>query len=559
MKSIIKNGIINLVLCVFILSCTHQRPIKAAVVSARIEASNIGVRIMQQGGNAFDAAVATHMALAVCYPNAGNLGGGGFAVIRTASGTVSTLDFREKAPLNAFRDMYLDENQNVIPGKSTLGGLAVGVPGSVAGLYALHQKGGKLPWAEVIKPAQQLAEIGFIVTSQQAKVLAAKRDEISSLNGTETLFAKPLKEKDTIRNLALAKFLNRIAYEGPNAFYSGTHAQAVINTIKAHGGVFTLRDLESYIPVWRDPIVFKYKDLTIYSMGPPSSGGICLAQLMGMIEPYPLSTYGIHSEKALQLMIEAEKRSFADRSLYLGDSDFVTIPSDQLIDATYLKERMKTFSFEEATPSNQIAPGQIVFEESNETTHFSVLDSQGNAIALTTTLNGNYGSKLYVEDGGYFLNNEMDDFSSKPGVANMFGLLGGAANAIAPGKRMLSAMTPTIVERNGKLSMVLGTPGGSTIITSIFQILMNVYEFGLPLEEAVSAPRFHHQWLPDEVILEPNKFSKKTIKNLTKKGYKIQEKQTRIIGRVDAIYQLPNGTISVASDPRGDDAPAVIR
>jgi gamma-glutamyltranspeptidase/glutathione hydrolase len=559
LKSIIKNGIINLVLCVFILSCTPQRPIKAAVVSARIEASNIGVRIMQQGGNAFDAAVATHMALAVCYPNAGNLGGGGFAVIRTASGTVSTLDFREKAPLNAFRDMYLDENQNVIPGKSTLGGLAVGVPGSVAGLYALHQKGGKLPWAEVIKPAQQLAEIGFIVTSQQAKVLAAKRDEISSLNGTETLFARPLKEKDTIRNLALAKFLNRIAYEGPNAFYSGTHAQAVIKTVKANGGVFTLRDLESYIPVWRDPIVFKYKDLTIYSMGPPSSGGICLAQLMGMIEPYPLSTYGIHSEKALQLMIEAEKRSFADRSLYLGDSDFVTIPSDQLIDATYLKERMKTFSFEEATPSNQIAPGQIVFEESNETTHFSVLDSQGNAIALTTTLNGNYGSKLYVEDGGYFLNNEMDDFSSKPGVPNMFELLGGAANAIAPGKRMLSAMTPTIVERNGKLSMVLGTPGGSTIITSIFQILMNVYEFGLTLDEAVSAPRFHHQWLPDEVILEPNKFSKKTIKNLTKKGYKIQEKQTRIIGRVDAIYQLPNGTISVASDPRGDDAPAVIR
>lgn len=559
MKNIVKSWIINIVLGVLILSCNSQRPIKAAVVSARSEASNIGVKIMQQGGNAFDAAVATHMALAVCYPNAGNLGGGGFAVIRTASGTVSTLDFREKAPLNAFRDMYLDENQNVIPEQSTLGGLAVGVPGSVAGLYALHQKGGKLPWAEVIRPAQQLAARGFVVTPQQAKGLAVKRDEIVSLNDTKTLFSKPFKANDTIRNLALAALLKKIADEGPNAFYSGTHALAVVHTVKAQGGILTLKDLETYSPVWRDPIVFQYKDLTIYSMGPPSSGGICLAQLMGMLEPYPLSAYGFHSEKALQLMIEAEKRSFADRSLYLGDSDFVIVPTSQLIDSSYLRKRMKSFSFEKATPSSQIAPGLLLAKETDETTHFSILDSYGNAIALTTTLNGNYGSKLYVEDGGYFLNNEMDDFSSKPGVPNMFGLIGGSANAIAPSKRMLSAMTPTIVEQNGQLSMVLGTPGGSTIITSIFQILMNVYEFGLTLQEAVSAPRFHHQWFPDEVLLEPEKFPQNLIQNLTKKGYEIQEKKSRIIGRVDAIYRLPNGIISVAADPRGDDAAAVIR
>ena len=559
MKKNVNHWTIIMLLGVLLLSCNTQPPIQGAVVSARSEASNIGIEIMKKGGNAFDAAVATHMALAVCYPNAGNLGGGGFAVVRTASGTVSTLDFREKAPMAAFRDMYLDENQNVLSELSTLGGLAVGVPGSVAGLYALHQKGGKLSWAEVLKPAQKLAEKGFIVTLLQANGLAAKRDEIVSLNGNETLFATPFKANDTLRNLALASLLKRIAQEGPSAFYSGTHALAMVNTINAQGGVFSLKDLETYAPVWRDPVVFRYKDLTVYSMGPPSSGGICLAQLMGMVEHFPIATYGFLSEKALQIMIEAERRSFADRSLYLGDSDYVSVPTNQLIDSSYLKERMKSFSFEKATLSSQIAPGMVVAEESDETTHFSILDREGNAIALTTTINGNYGSKLYVEDGGYFLNNEMDDFSSKPGVPNMFGLIGGSANAIASGKRMLSAMTPTIVERNGQLSMVVGTPGGSTIITSVFQILMNVYEFGLTLEEAVQAPRFHHQWLPDEVILEPEQFPKNLIQNLVKKGYEIQEKKTRIIGRVDAIYRSPKGTISVAADPRGDDASAVVR
>ncbi len=559
MLKLIRNWISVSFAGLLLFACNPQPPIRGAVVSARSEASAIGVEIMKQGGNAFDAAVATHMALAVCYPNAGNLGGGGFAVMRTASGTVSTLDFREKAPLRASRDMYLDENGNVIPEKSTLGGLAVGVPGSVAGLYALHQKGGKLSWAEVLKPAQQLAENGFVVTPNQALGLSAKRDEIIALNGENTLFAAPFRPGDTLRNTSLASLLNEIALQGPKAFYNGQHATAMVNTINAQGGVFSIEDLEAYQPIWREPIVFQYKDLTVYSMGPPSSGGICLAQLMGMVENLPLADYGFHSEKALQLMIEAERRSFADRSLYLGDADFVDVPTQQLIDTAYLQQRMQSFSFQKATPSSEIAPGVLVTQESDETTHFSILDPEGNAIAITTTLNGNYGSKLYVESGGYFLNNEMDDFSSKPGVPNMFGLIGGTANAIAPAKRMLSAMTPTIVERNGALSMIVGTPGGSTIITSVFQILMNVYAFGLSIEEAVNAPRFHHQWLPDEVIVEPQQFDSNLIQKLQEKGYTIQEKQTRIIGRVDAIYRSPEGQISTAADPRGDDAAAVIR
>ena len=559
MYRLIFHSLTGLLFVIFVFSCTPQPPIRAAVVSARLEASEIGVQIMQQGGNAFDAAVATHMALAVCYPNAGNLGGGGFAVFRTASSTVGSLDFREKAPLAASRDMYLDENAEVIPEKSTLGGLAVGVPGSVAGLYALHQKFGKLPWHKVITPAQELAEKGFVITQRQADGLAQKQPEIVALNGDNIPFTQSVKAKDTFRNPALAKLMQTIAKEGPKAFYEGSHAQALINTINTHGGIFSLEDLKSYEPVWREPIRFQYKDLTLYSMGPPSSGGICLGQLMGMIEPYSIEQYGFHSEKAVQLMIEAERRSFADRSLYLGDVDFVSVPTEQLLDREYLQKRMNSFSFEKATPSETIAPGIVVAEESEETTHFSILDQEGNAVAITTTLNGNYGAKLYVKEGGYFLNNEMDDFSSKPGVPNMFGLIGGTANAIAPAKRMLSAMTPTLVEKGGKLSMIVGTPGGSTIITSVFQIILNVYAFGMSIEEAVDAPRFHHQWMPDTVILEPAKFSRKFIRNLQAKGYQIEEKNTRIIGRVDAIHLSPEGHISTAADPRGDDAAAVLR
>ena len=430
--------ILLLGLVILIIRCSKPS-IKAAIVSARNEASEIGIDIIRQGGNAFDATVATHMALAVCYPNAGNIAGGGFMVFRTASGTVGSLDFREKAPMNASRDMYLDDNKKVLSGKSVLGGLAVGVPGAVAGMYSLHQKLGNLSWEQVIAPAVALAKNGFVVTSKQAQGLSNKRSEIISMNGSNTLFSLPFKAGDRIKNLPLYTLLNKIAREGPKAFYKGPNAEAMVEKINNSGGIFSLEDLENYEPVWREPIQFNYKDLKLYSMGPPSSGGICLAQMLRMVEQFPIGTYGFHSEKAMQLMIEAERRSFADRSLYLGDSDFIEVPTNKLLDSIYLIKRMQSFTFEKATPSTDIAPGILIAKEADETTHFSILDLEGNAVAVTTTLNGNYGSKLYVEEGGYFLNNEMDDFSSKPGVPNMFGLVGGTANEIAPEKRMLSA------------------------------------------------------------------------------------------------------------------------
>jgi gamma-glutamyltranspeptidase/glutathione hydrolase len=315
----------------------------------------------------------------------------------------------------------------------------------------------------------------------------------------------------------------------------------------------TPEDLLAYEPVWRDPVHFKYEDLDLYAMAPPSSGGICLGQIMKMIEPFNIGQYAQNSLEAMQIIIEAERRSYADRSLYLGDPDFINIPQDSLLDKAYLSDRMMSFSFDQASESLDINPGNIIWEESEETTHYSILDPMGNAVAVTTTLNGSYGSKVFVESGGYFLNNEMDDFSSKPGVPNMFGLIGGKANAIAPEKRMLSAMTPTIVEKDGKLSMIVGTPGGSTIITSVLQTILNVYEFGMDMQEAVSAARFHHQWLPDVVILEPKQFDSLLIQKLQVKGYDIKEEYSRIIGRVDAIHLSEKKVISTGADPRGDD------
>ena len=441
-------------------------------------ATAVGEKILNQGGNAYDASIAIAFTLAVVLPRAGNIGGGGFMVMYdNETMQPYSIDYREKAPMNAFSDMYLDENKKVLSEKSVLGGLAVGVPGTVAGMYSLHQKLGNLSWEQVIAPAVALAKNGFVVTSKQAQVLSNKRFEIISMNGSNTLFAHPFSTGDRVCNLPLSTLLNKIAREGPKAFYKGPNAEAMVEKINNSGGIFSLEDLENYEPVWREPIQFNYKDLKLYSMGPPSSGGICLAQMLGMVEQFPIGTYGFHSEKAMQLMIEAERRSFADRSHYLGDSDFIDVPINKLLDSIYLLKRMQSFAFEKATPSTDIAPGILIAKEADETTHFSILDLEGNAVAVTTTLNGNYGSKLYVEEGGYFLNNEMDDFSSKPGVPNMFGLVGGTANEIAPEKRMLSAMTPTIVEKDGQLTMIAGTPGGSTIITSVFQTILNVYDF----------------------------------------------------------------------------------
>ncbi|MGB1113808.1 MAG: gamma-glutamyltransferase [Flavobacteriaceae bacterium] len=533
--------------------CSTDKQPRGAVVSAREEASKIGIEILARGGNAFDAMIATDLALTVCYPNAGNISGGGFLVYRLTAGASGSLDYREKAPMAATEDMYLDKEGAIIPNKSTLGGLAVGVPGTVAGLEAIHQKFGSLPWEELVQPAIDLAKNGYLVTEKQAKSFASKRAEFIQMNGDSTFYAQNFEAGSVVKNLALAKTLERIAVEGSAGFYKGPNAEALIQRVQETGGIMTLEDLKAYKPVWRTPIYFNYKDLRLITMGPPSSGGICLGQIMKMIAPYNIGQYKQNSEEAVQIMVEAERRSYADRSKYLGDPDFISIPSDSLLDSAYLAARMENFSFNEATPSSAIEPGSIIWEESEETTHYSILDSMGNAVAVTTTLNGSYGSKVYVESGGYFLNNEMDDFSSKPGVPNMFGLIGGKANAIAPEKRMLSAMTPTIVEKNGKLSMIVGTPGGSTIITSVLQTVLNVYEFGMSMQEAVTAPRFHHQWLPDVVTFEPERFDYEFIKKLQAKGYDIKEAYTRIIGRVDAIHLSDDQKITTGADPRGDD------
>ena len=536
----------------------------AMVVSAREEASKIGSDILEKGGNAFDAMFATEMALAVTYPYAGNLGGGGFMVYRLHTGETGALDYREKAPLAAHRDMYLDSLGNVIKGKSTVGAYAVGVPGTVAGIFAAHEKFGSLPIETLLEPVIKLAENGFTVTEKQHNRFVKYDSIITAVNGKQTLVNKDVATHTIFKNKALAETLKRIAKHGRDEFYTGQTATQLVEFLNQRGGIITSEDLALYQAQWREPIRFQYENLTVISMSPPSSGGLCLAQIMKMIEPYDVSQYGQNSLKAIQVMVEAEKQAYADRSYYLGDPGFVNIPIDDLLDDTYLKNRMQRFSFETSTPSDSIAYGSIPnytmtikesiqYQEHEETTHYSIVDQFGNAVAVTTTLNGAYGSKLFAEDLGFFLNNEMDDFSSKPGVPNVYGLLGGKANAIAPQKRMLSAMTPTIVEKNGKLFMVVGTPGGSTIITSVLQTILNVHEFDMTMQEAVDAPRFHHQWLPEEIRMEPKRFDTELLAQLKAKGYTINQKRTPVIGKVDAILVLDDGSLEAGADYRGDD------
>ena len=526
---------------------------KAMVVSARKEASEIGVQILKNGGNAFDAMVATELALAVAYPFAGNLGGGGFMVYRRANGEIGSLDYREKAPLTAHKDMYLDSLGNVIPGMSTIGATGTGVPGTIAGIFAVHDRFGTLPIAEIIKPVIDLVEKGVVVTEKQSKRLEKYREQIIEVNGDNTLFYNECKTGDTLAYPALANTLKRIALHGRDEFYTGETARILARFIQDKGGFVTEEDLAKYQARWRDPIVFTYKDLRIISMSPPSSGGVTMNQILKMMEPFDLGAYGHNSAEAIQLFTEAARRAYADRNYFLGDPDFVEIPLDELLSESYLSERMGNFSFDQATSSDAVSHGAVEIMESEETTHYSIVDAQGNAVSVTTTLNGAYGSKLYCDELGFFLNNEMDDFSSKPGTPNMFGLIGAEANSIAPEKRMLSSMTPTIVERDGALWMVVGTPGGSTIITAVTQTILNVYEFGLSMQEAVNAPRFHHQWLPDIVTFENEGFSKSLKDSLRGKGYQINEGRTPIIGKVDAIRVIEGGRLEGGADPRGDD------
>ncbi|GAA4315508.1 gamma-glutamyltransferase [Nibribacter koreensis] len=525
---------------------------RGMVVSAHPEASKIGLAILQKGGNAYDAAVATEFALAVAYPRAGNIGGGGFLVYRLSTGQTGTLDYREKAPNAASRDMYLDAQGNLQAGLSTLGHLGVGVPGTVDGMVTMHQKLGKLPWADVVQPAIDLAARGVILTEREARGLNAAQQEFQQANKhtSHLINTTGWQAGDTLRLNDLARTLTRIRDKGRAGFYEGETADLIVREMKKGKGLMTHQDLKEYKSVWREPIKGNYKEYTIISMPPPSSGGIALVQLLQLIEPYDVKGWGWQAPNTVHVIVEAERRVYADRAAHLGDPDFYKVPMKGLLSSSYLKQRMAAFAMDRATPSAQVKAGEPQ-KESDQTTHYSIVDQWGNAASVTTTLNGNYGSKVVVEGAGFLLNNEMDDFSAKPGVPNMFGLVGGEANAIAPGKRMLSSMTPTIVEKDGQLFLVVGTPGGSTIITSVFQTIVNVLEHGMGMQEAVAAPRFHHQWLPDRIDHEPKALSTQTREILKSLGHQLQERAP--YGAVEGILRLPNGKLEGGADSRGDD------
>ncbi len=543
---------------IFIISCTNNY--NPTVVSARKDASEIGLKIMEDGGNAFDAMIAVQLALSVSHPTAGNISGGGFMVYKLSDGSEGSLDFREKAPNSSSADMYLDQDGNVIPGLSSLGGLAVGVPGTISAIFDIHEKFGLLPIEDLFKPSIELAENGFLVTKYLEDELNEKRNVFIMMNGEESLYSKNYKEGDTIKNNNYAQTLIKIMNEGKDGFYSGEVAEDMIETISKKGGIMTLNDLLDYESIWREPVKFKYKDYDIISMSFPSSGGILLGQMMKAIEKFDLSEIPHNSAEYIQLLTEIERRAFADRSDLMGDPDFMNLPVYEFMDEEYIEDRMKSFSWEEATPSSEIKPGEVVFNESDETTHFSIIDKNGNAVSVTTTLNNSFGSKVYVENSGFFLNNEMDDFSSKPGFPNFFGVLGSEANSIQPGKRMLSAMTPTIVLKNNKPKLILGSPGGPSIITSVFQTILNVIEYEMDVNEAVSAPRFHHQWYPDLIVMEENVSSYEVDSVLKSKNYllvklPIEEDTLGVykrsnIGAVDAILIDDFKNVSGGADSR---------
>ncbi|MFT5885261.1 MAG: gamma-glutamyltranspeptidase/glutathione hydrolase [Arcticibacterium sp.] len=530
---------------------------KGMVASAHVEASKVGTEILKSGGNAVDAAVATFFALAVVHPFAGNLGGGGFGVVRGAEGEKLALDFREKAPLKGHKDMYLDENGNVIEGLSTLGHLASGVPGSVAGMAQLHEKLGSKPWKALLKPAIDLAEKGVELTLGQARGMTNYKETFQKVNGLDTAYyvkqdGSEWETGEVFVQKDLAESLKRISDSGAQGFYEGETADLLVAEMEKGGGIISHEDLKAYDAVWRDAISKKYKDYDLISIPLPSSGGVALMQLMRLVEPYPLKDWGWNSANTTQVMIEAERRVYADRAKWLGDMDFVKVPVTELMSYPYLEERWASFNENKASNSKDISAGTVPFFESDETTHFSVVDKAGMAVSITTTLNGAFGSKVVVDGAGFLMNNEMDDFSVKAGVPNMFGLIGNKANEIQPGKRMLSSMTPTIVEKEGELFMVLGTPGGSTIITSVYQTLLNVIEHGMTMQQAVNARKFHHQWLPDKTFIEKDALDLDALQTLLNKGYTI-EAQSRTLGRMDCILVHPNGMLEGASDPRGEN------
>ena len=525
----------------------------AMVVTAHPVASVVGLDILKKGGNAIDAAIAVQFALAVVLPSAGNIGGGGFIVYREDDGNLYSLDFREKAPLAAHQKMYQDEEGNVIEDLSRRGHLASGVPGTVAGMVTAHERFGSIPWEELIQPAIDLALNGVVLTEREAEGL---NDNLKTFNEYST--RKPdflmkqggWEEGDTIYWKRLGHTLERIRDKKRDGFYSGKTAEDIVQEMKRGGGLITHEDLQKYEAVWREPVTGNYKNYKVISMGPPSSGGIALLQLLNIVEDYPLADYGFHSTDAIHTIVEAEKRVYADRAKYLGDPDYINVPQEQLLSKAYLQEHMASFNTDKATKSEDIEAGELL-QEHEQTTHFSIVDKYGNAVALTTTLNGSYGSKVVVDGSGFLLNNEMDDFSAKPGYPNLYGLIGGKANAIAPEKRMLSSMTPTIVEKDGNLFMVIGTPGGSTIITSVFQNIINVIDYNMNMQQSVAAKRYHHQWLPDMIFYEDGAIPAEVKEELIEMGHVLQTRGP--IGRVDAILVQENGQLQGGADPRGDD------
>lgn len=558
-------------LVIIAVACQPEKPERyqglladsAMVVCAHPVAAQIGLEIIRKGGNAVDAAVAVQLALTIAFPEAGNIGGGGFMILREANGKTSALDFREKAPAAASRDMYLDSAGNVVPELSTKGALAAGIPGSVDGMVEMHSKYGKLSWEELVQPAVDLALNGIVLTEREADNLNGIQERLVKHNTiTPTHLLGAWKKGDTLRWTEVGHTLERIRDEGRKGFYEGKTADDIVAEMKRGKGIITHDDLKNYKSQWVEPLTGTYRGFKIISMPPPSSGGITLLQLLKFIEPYDIKEWGHNSAKTVHLFTEAERRSFADRAVHLGDPDFHTIPVEQLLSDQYIKERMSTFDLDKATPSTAVREGNIPIRESTETTHISIVDKDGMAVSVTTTLNNWFGNYVVVAGSGFFLNNEMDDFSVKPGVPNSYGVTGGLKNEIQPNKTMLSSMTPTIIERNDSLFMVVGSPGGPRIITAVFQTVVNVLDFELSMQEAVDARRIHSQWLPDAIFPERGALSRKDSTKLVKMGHNVKtlgdlDRGLTFIGRVDAILILPNGKLEGAPDRnRGDNAAA---